>query len=72
MPYVCNHVRLDLQETGYGSDVPNEVLQEDVADTGYKGYVAPDFIPAATNPTTGKGGTDPGTHPGGSQTGTNP
>lgn len=63
MPYVCNHTRLDLAETGFGSDVPLEVLQEDVTDASYAGYVAPDFIPAhGQSAGTHGGGTNPVAH----------
>jgi hypothetical protein len=55
--YLCNHTALALGLEGT-PDPSQAVVAAAVAKTGYKGYVAPDYKPAAAPASTGgTGGT---------------
>jgi hypothetical protein len=54
--YLCNHTRLALGLEGT-PDPSQAVIAAAVTKTGYKGYVAPDYVaavPAAAVPAAGK------------------
>jgi hypothetical protein len=62
--YLTNVQRLALHLEGY-PDAPLSVVQAAVTATGYKGYVAPEYVAPAPPATTGGTGTGTGTGTGG-------